>query len=169
MPRYNNYFDEAIMICRDSDLDVRSIAETLYQRMLAESINNKLLPCPGFNMFYFIQSAVRLWISQQTEKQWDDAAYKHHAKSVKGVNWPVSGEALHEQNSMALRFVELVRTESTPSGDEFDMEYAVKILKLTFDDAGNLLDPVRFTIEDEADFDNWLSGFNAENVSYSEE
>ena len=160
MPKATNYFEEAIVVCKDADPNVACIAETLYQRMLSESVDKTPLPRTSFNMLYFIQTVIRLWQEQHAKVHLESETFPYNCQPIKGACWPNASGFSGRQSDLVHRFVEEVNADSVEWGDEFDVEYAVRILMLTFDDDFNLRSPIDVKNQKEGDFDYWLPGFN---------
>lgn len=155
MPRESKYFEEAMVLCGDSDSRVAHLAESLYRRMLEENRQHARSPVGAFNILYFVQTVIRVWLSRQGDVMLTDTQFPLACKAISGINWP---EPLPPENSIIRDFVNRVKEDSVPTEDEFDVTYATEIMRLTFD-ANDAVRPYTTTSVDE-DFEQWLSGFS---------
>lgn len=159
MPRDSNFFEEAVTLCQDSDPTVSRFAEAIYRAMLEECQHHNLSPQGPFNILYFIQTAVRSWLSERpTVVLKGETQFPLKTEPISGFNWPRMATC---NNPMVNRFVDLVKADSVSTGDGFDVTYAVKIVELLFGDDGELRCRDSGTMNN-GEFDYWLSGFNRE-------
>ncbi len=159
MPRESHFFEEAMTLCNDSDANVARLADAIYHAMLVESQHRKLVPQGPFNLLYFVQAVIRSWMLERPDISVGANTQLSKAfEPVHGFNWPDVGTY---SNPIATGFINLVKMDSQPAGDDFDVTYAVKIIESLFTREGDLrhASPKQNMAED---FDYWLSGFNRE-------
>jgi hypothetical protein len=156
MGKNNNYFGEAAKLFQASDPLVAETAETLYQHMLAEYTRNDLKPIAGFNILYFFQSVIRLRFVGGIGTTVTSTEYLKTTPPIKGINVP---GALHEQ--VLKDYVAIVKADSTPLGDDFDVGYALRIIAIAIEPNLELRPVVVPHMSDEVFDYYWLSGFNA--------
>lgn len=157
MPKASNYFEEAMRLCGDNDVNVSLITETIYRKMLAENLNNNIIPMDGFNILYFFQSTVRVWFSLHSSAVLVSDHFPYPCQPIRVTNRLISSDVVGGQSEFVRQFVKVVDTDSVVLGDPFDLQYAVRILTLTFDDSGNLREPVDPKLDMAVDFEYWPS------------
>ena len=157
MPKDSNYLEEAIAFIHSADPHVSCIARTLYRNMVAEPS----APHPGFNMFYFLQTVIRLWLLQHPEIIVQGSSFPLHCEPIRGINWPSRISLSRNEHDLVHQLIRAVESDSNADGDEFDVSYAVRMIVMAFDiDSGDLLSPAPTDAEIiEADYDYWISGF----------
>jgi len=174
MPKETNYFEEAYRLCQDADSLVSHTAKALYDQMLCQILNNKLLPLGKFNILYFFQSTIRALLMEFPKVTLTSSIFPCPFEPINGWNWPDGLQMqtcdAHENCSLLLDYMEIVKEDSDPAGDEFDVSYASTIIIKAIDqnEQSNILnawkDPASIALNegDTLDFDYWLSGFNCD-------
>lgn len=165
MPWDSNYFEEASRLFQDSDPFVSRTAEILYQQMLAEYARSNASPQTGFNILYFFQSVIRWLLLERPDITLTSTAYPYPCEPICATNRPARLDRWNGNAGMWKRYIELVNADSDPSGDHFDVDYALRIISSAIDEHGELRDPGAEPQESVTNFDYWLSGFNSEQTS----
>ncbi len=157
MSRENQY-DLACQLTEDSDPNISLLACTIGHRLIL----SKLTPCHNdeFSRLYLFQSAIGLWLSKRSEIILQSSSYPYRCHPINGVNWPAQLDLARIKHGMIEQFIECVKADSIVTGKAFDVDYATKIIALSFDSDGELLNPIQLAEFKEVEYDYWLSGFN---------
>jgi hypothetical protein len=139
----NDFFQESVRLWSDADPNVAYLSESLYHRMLAETRRGVPPPLAGFNILYFCQAVIRAWFATKPELQPTSADYLFASGPIHAVNLEHSFQWRGARATLVQKFLELVRTESVPLGNDFDVAYALEIIFCLFDDNADVIPPPR--------------------------
>jgi hypothetical protein len=171
MPKESGYFEESSELHHDPDLFISNITEILYRIMLACYLERGLTPLPrgDFNIFYFYQSVVRVLLIQHPEVTLTSKGFPYPCARINAVNWPDSSRiwSLQHNSATLISYLNLVSGDSEPSGDNFDLGYAVEILTRLLKNETYINMSIYFKAHlpgsskrvGDVDFDEWLAGF----------
>ena len=162
MSKESNYFEEAYCLCNDSDWFVANTAKALYEQMHARHVRDGLSPNAGFNILYFYQSVIRLLLLERNYLKLNSPRYPYSCEAIRGINYPDGFSKWNGNLLLWRRYAELVSADSNPFGDDFDVDYAIKIAASVIDDKGALRHPIAEEEVGKLDYDEWLAGFNSD-------
>jgi hypothetical protein len=129
--------------------------------MLARHHRDGLSPREGFNILYFFQSTIRLLLAHHHEITLGPTNYPYPCEPIRAVNCPTEFDDADRNRKLWTEYVRCVNADSVPTGEEFDVGYAISILSSAIGGNGMLDKSRTETTGDKADADEWLAGFNS--------
>jgi hypothetical protein len=167
MGKESEYFEESADLLNSADAVVSCTSHALYKEMAARYSDDKLNPVGAFNIHYLFDSVSRtvkrVYLCTPEEDLKRAPIYGQiRATNCEGVR---ASNAYARDAAFCDAYLSLVKGESHPEGDLYDVGYALEIATSVL--KGRVLEWILDSGQGEYpfsrekfDLDEWLSGFN---------